>query len=147
MSISGVNKVILIGNLGKKPELSHTDGGRPVANFSVATSESYINKNGEEVNSVEWHKITAWGRLGEIAAEYLKKGSKVYVEGKIRTSKFTKKDGTAGYSTSIIASTIQFLSSPRTNEGDGEDRGSDWFDRLSESEKMEYSGEQDDYIY
>jgi single-strand DNA-binding protein len=113
----GVNKVILVGNLGSDPELRSTGGGTSICSFSLATSESWTDKNsGEKQERTEWHRIKIFGRLGEIAAEYLKKGRQVYIEGSIRTDKFTGKDGVEKYFTDIIASEMQMLGS---NEGGG----------------------------
>jgi single-strand DNA-binding protein len=113
----GVNKVILVGNLGSDPELRSTGGGTSVCSFSLATSESWTDKqSGEKQERTEWHRIKIFGRLGEIAAEYLKKGRQVYIEGSIRTDKFTGKDGVEKYFTDIIASEMQMLGS---NEGGG----------------------------
>ncbi|QRP63295.1 single-stranded DNA-binding protein [Rhodanobacter sp. FDAARGOS 1247] len=113
----GVNKVILVGNLGSDPELRSTGSGTSICSFSLATSESWTDKqSGEKQERTEWHRIKIFGRLGEIAAEYLKKGRQVYIEGSIRTDKFTGKDGVEKYFTDIIASEMQMLGS---NEGGG----------------------------
>ncbi len=100
----GINKVILVGNLGSDPELRSTGSGVSICSFSLATSESWTDKqSGEKQERTEWHRIKIFGRLGEIAAEYLKKGRQVYIEGSIRTDKFTGKDGVEKYFTHIIA--------------------------------------------
>ncbi|MGB3462515.1 single-stranded DNA-binding protein [Rhodanobacter lindaniclasticus] len=113
----GVNKVILIGNLGSDPEVRSTGSGTTVCSFSLATSESWTDKqSGEKQERTEWHRIKIFGRLGEIAGEYLKKGRQVYIEGSIRTDKFTGKDGVEKYFTDIIANEMQMLGS---NEGGG----------------------------
>jgi single-strand DNA-binding protein len=113
----GINKVILVGNLGSDPELRSTGSGTSICSFSLATSESWTDKqSGEKQERTEWHRIKIFGRLGEIAAEYLKKGRQVYIEGAIRTDKFTGKDGVEKYFTDIIASEMQMLGS---NEGGG----------------------------
>jgi len=113
----GVNKVILIGNLGSDPELRSTGSGTTICSFSLATSESWTDKqSGEKQERTEWHRIKIFGRLGEIAGEYLKKGRQVYIEGSIRTDKFTGKDGVEKYFTDIIANEMQMLGS---NEGGG----------------------------
>ena len=113
----GVNKVILIGNLGSDPETRSTGGGTTVCSFSVATSESWTDKqSGEKQERTEWHRVKVFGKLGEICGEYLKKGRQVYIEGSIRTDKFTGKDGVEKYFTDIIASEMQMLGS---NEGGG----------------------------
>jgi single-strand DNA-binding protein len=106
----GVNRVTLIGNLGSDPELRTTGGGSSVCSFSLATSESWTDKqSGEKQERTEWHRIKIFGRLGEIAGEYLKKGRQVYIEGSIRTDKFTGKDGVEKYFTDIIANEMQML--------------------------------------
>jgi single-strand DNA-binding protein len=108
----GINKVILVGNLGSDPELRSTGSGLSICSFSLATSESWTDKqSGEKQERTEWHRIKIFGRLGEIAAEYLKKGRQVYIEGSIRTDKFTGKDGVEKYFTDIIASEMQMLGS------------------------------------
>ena len=113
----GINKVILVGNLGSDPELRSTGSGVSICSFSLTTSESWTDKqSGEKQERTEWHRIKIFGRLGEIAAEYLKKGRQVYIEGSIRTDKFTGKDGVEKYFTDIIASEMQMLGS---NEGGG----------------------------
>jgi single-strand DNA-binding protein len=113
----GINKVILVGNLGSDPELRSTGSGVSICSFSLATSESWTDKqSGEKQERTEWHRIKIFGRLGELAAEYLKKGRQVYIEGSIRTDKFTGKDGVEKYFTDIIASEMQMLGS---NEGGG----------------------------
>ncbi|MEO6925358.1 MAG: single-stranded DNA-binding protein [Rhodanobacter sp.] len=113
----GVNKVILIGNLGADPEMRQTGSGTAICSFTLATSESWTDKqSGEKQERTEWHRIKIFGRLGEIAHEYLKKGRQVYIEGSIRTDKFTGKDGVEKYFTDIIANEMQMLGS---NEGGG----------------------------
>lgn len=104
-----INKVILVGNVGKDPELRHLDNERTVARFSLATSESYKNKNGEKITNTEWHNIVAWRGLAELAGKYIKKGTQIYVEGKIRYRSWDDKDGNKRYTTEIDADTIQLL--------------------------------------
>ena len=101
--MSGVNKVILIGNLGKDPEVRYLDNGVAVANMSIATTENYKNKEGDRVSQTEWHDVVLWRGLAEIAEKYLKKGSSVYIEGKIRTNKWVDKDENNRYKTEIMA--------------------------------------------
>lgn len=104
-----VNKVIIIGNVGKDPETRYMSEGTAVTNFSVATTETWKDKQtGEKKESTEWHRVTAWRRLGEICGQYLSKGSQVYVEGKLQTRSW-EKDGVKRYTTEIVASTVQFL--------------------------------------
>lgn len=106
----GVNKVILIGNLGGDPEIRYTAGGTAVANLRLATSEQWKDKqSGEQRERTEWHRVVIFGRLGEIAGEYLKKGSKVYVEGSLRTNKWQGQDGQDRYTTEIIVNDMQML--------------------------------------
>lgn len=108
----GINKVILIGNLGNDPDIRHTQGGNAVANLSLATSESWRDKaTGETRENTEWHRVVMFGRLGEIAGEYLKKGSKVYIEGRLQTRKWQDKDGQDRWTTEIIANEMQMLDS------------------------------------
>ena len=117
----GVNKVILVGNLGKDPETRYMPNGKAVTNFTVATSESWKDKQtGEQREQTEWHNIVMYDRLAEIAAEYLKKGSQVYLEGKLRTRKWQDKEGKERYTTEIRADTMQMLGS---RSGGGEPRG------------------------
>ena len=91
--MAGVNKVILIGNLGSDPEVRHLDGGSVVARFNIATSESYTNRNGERVDQTEWHRIELWDNLAKVAEQYLRKGNQVYVEGKLKTETWKDKEG------------------------------------------------------
>ena len=114
--MAGVNKVILVGNLGKDPEVKYLDSGVAVANFSLATSESYKNKEGERVNQTEWHNIVLWRGLAEVAEKWLKKGSSVYIEGKIKTRKWEDKDGNTRYNTEILADNMTMLGSKPTSE-------------------------------
>ena len=109
--MAGINKAILIGNLGRDPELSYTPGGLAVARFSIATSEQWTDKEtGEKKERTEWHRIVAFGKLAEICGQYLSKGKPVYIEGRIQTSSY-EKDGITRYSTDIIASQMQMLGS------------------------------------
>jgi len=106
----GINKVILVGNLGADPETRAMPSGTTVANLRIATSESWRDKqSGEQQERTEWHRVALFGRLGEIAAEYLKKGSQVYIEGSLRTRKWQDKQGNERYSTEIVASDMQML--------------------------------------
>jgi single-strand DNA-binding protein len=107
--MAGINKVILIGNLGKDPELRYTPGGQAVASFSLATSEKWRDKDGVMQDRTEWHNIVVWGRQAEIAKEYLAKGRQVYIEGRIQTRSWDDKDGNKRYTTEIIALRMQFL--------------------------------------
>jgi len=116
----GINKVILIGNLGADPEVRCAQSGGAVANVRLATSESWRDKQtGEQREQTEWHRVVFFGRLGEIAGEYLKKGSKVYVEGSIRTRKWQDRDGNDKYTTEIIGNEMQMLDSRGGGAGGG----------------------------
>lgn len=113
----GINKVILVGNLGADPEVRYTGSGTAIATLSVATSENWTDKqSGEKQERTEWHRVKMFGRLAEIAGEYLKKGRQVYIEGSLRTDKYTDKQGVERYSTDIVASDMQMLGG---NEGGG----------------------------
>ena len=107
--MAGVNKAILLGNLGKDPEVRRLDDGRAVANFSIATSETYKNKVGERVTNTEWHNVVLWSPLAEIAESYLKKGSQVYIEGKISNRSYEDKDGIKKYVSEVVGRDITLL--------------------------------------
>jgi len=118
MARSGINKVILVGNLGQDPEVKYTAGGAAVTTLSLATSESWKDKDtGSDQEKTEWHRVVLWRRLAEIAGEYLKKGSKVYIEGQLQTRKW-EQDGQTRYTTEVVGRDMQFLDSrgalPRT---------------------------------
>jgi single-strand DNA-binding protein len=104
-----INKVILVGNVGKDPEVRYLENGTPVSKFPLATSETYTNKNGERVTNTEWHNIVLWRGLAEITQKYVKKGGLIYIEGKIRTSSYDDKDGVKRYSTEIVAENMKLL--------------------------------------
>jgi single-strand DNA-binding protein len=115
--MAGINKAILIGNLGKDPEIRTIDSGRKVATFSLATTESYKDKNGERVDQTEWHNIVFWGPIADVIEKYLKKGSQIYVEGKIRTRSYEDKEGVKKYITEIVGDKMTMLGGgPKTNE-------------------------------
>ena len=107
--MAGVNKVILIGNLGADPEVKYLSNGTTVANFRIATSENRLNKAGEKTTTTEWHRIVAFGRLAEICKEYLNKGKQVYIEGRIRSRSWEDKDGNRRFTTEIVANQMQML--------------------------------------
>lgn len=118
MASRGVNRVTLIGTLGKDPDVRYAQSGSALASISVATNESWKDKQtGEKQERTEWHRVKFFGRLAEIAGEYLKKGSQVYIEGSLRTEKYTDKQGVERYSTDIIASEMQMLGGSPRNEG------------------------------
>ena len=116
--MAGLNKAILIGNLGRDPEVRYTPGGLAVANFSIATSEAWSNKNGEKETRTEWHRIVAFGKLGEICGEYLSKGKQVYIEGRIQTREWDDKEGVKRYTTEIVASQMIMLGA-KDGQGSG----------------------------
>lgn len=108
--MAGVNKVIVLGNLGRDPELRHTQGGTAVAKLSVATTRKWLNKSTNETQEeTEWHRVTAWGKTAELCQKYLVKGRQVYVEGRLRTSSYDAEDGTKRYSTEIVADSVVFV--------------------------------------
>lgn len=110
--MASVNKIIIVGALGKDPEVRYTSSGDAVASVSIATSSKYKNKNGEMVEETEWHRVTFFGKLAEIVGQYLKKGRSVYIEGRLKTSKYTDKNGVEKYATDIIANEMQMLGAP-----------------------------------
>jgi single-strand DNA-binding protein len=110
--MAGVNKVILVGRLGGDPEIRYTNTGTAVANFSLATSTNWTNKDGQREEKTEWHRVVAFGRLGEICGEYLNKGKQVYVEGRLQTRSWEDKDGNRRKTTEIVAQQLQMLGTP-----------------------------------
>ena len=118
MARSGINKVILVGNLGQDPEVKYTAGGAAVTTLSLATSESWKDKDtGSDQEKTEWHRVVLWRRLAEIAGEYLKKGSKVYIEGQLQTRKW-EQDGQTRYTTEVVGRDMQFLDSRASSSSD-----------------------------
>ncbi|WP_342378895.1 single-stranded DNA-binding protein [Myxococcus stipitatus] len=115
----GVNKVILIGNLGADPEVRFTPGGQAVANFRIATSESWNDKNGQKQERTEWHRIVVWGKLAELCGEYLKKGRQCYVEGRLQTREWTDKENRKNYTTEVVANAVTFLGGRDAGDGMG----------------------------
>lgn len=125
MASRGVNKVILIGNLGDDPETRYLPSGGAVTNISIATSEAWKDKQtGEQKERTEWHRCVGFNRLGEIMGEYLRKGSKVYIEGSLRTRKWDDKQNVTHYTTEIIVSELQMLDSRGSGQGDNSNQGS-----------------------
>jgi single-strand DNA-binding protein len=143
-----VNKVILVGNVGKDPEVRHLDSGVAVANFPLATSESYTAKNGERVTTTEWHNIVLWRGLAEVAEKYVNKGKQLYIEGRIRTRSYDDKDGNKRYITEIYGDAMQMLGkrddySDNTSSGDqNHDNGQN--DTADEPDNEQQSPEEDD---
>ena len=133
-----VNKVILVGRLGRDPETRYTGGGQAVANFSVATDESYRDRNGERQKRTEWHKIVVWGKQAEIAQQYLKKGSLVFIEGRIQSREWQDKEGQKRTSFEIVANNFRMLGgraeSAAAGMGGGSSRSGDDFDQAGPSE-------------
>src|SRR5213595_3811614 len=117
--MASVNKVILIGNLGRDPETRYTTGGDAVTNLNIATSEQWKDKSGEKQERTEWHRVVLFGRQAEVAGEYLKKGRSVYIEGRLQTRKYTDKDGVEKYSTEIVADRMQLIGGARDAGGAG----------------------------
>lgn len=115
----GVNKVILVGNLGNDPDIKYTQGGMAVTTLSLATTSVRKDKDGQQIEKTEWHRVKLFGKLGEIANEYLKKGRQVYIEGSIRYDKFTGSDGVEKYFTDIVADEMQMLGGGGGAEGGG----------------------------
>ena len=107
--MAGVNKVILVGNLGKDPEVRHLENGTAVANFPIATSESCKDREGNRIDQTEWHNVVVWRKLAEIAQSYLKKGSQIYLEGKLRTRSWDDQQGNKRYTTEVVADTFTML--------------------------------------
>lgn len=124
----GVNKVILIGNLGQDPELRYTGSGTAVCNMRLATNESYKDRDGQLVEKTEWHNVVAWARLAEICGEYLKKGAQVYFEGSLQTRSWEDRDGNTRYTTEVKVREMMMLDS-RGGGGDFDQSGGDYYDQ------------------
>ena len=105
----GLNKVFLMGNLGRDPEVRYTQGGAAVANFSIATNERWTDKNGQQQEKTEWHKIVVWGKTAELCGQYLKKGRQAFIEGRLQTREWTDKQNAKQYTTEIVATNVQFI--------------------------------------
>lgn len=114
---SGVNKVILIGRLGNDPEVRYTSNGGAVANFNLATNESWTDKAGAKQERTEWHRVVVWGKLGELCGQYLSKGRQAFVEGRLQTREWNDKEGHKRYTTEVVAQNIQFLGGPGDRAG------------------------------
>lgn len=136
--MAGVNKVILVGNLGSDPEIRRTQSGDAVAQFSIATSESWKDKNtGEKQERTEWHRIVLWRKLAEIAEKYLHKGSKIYLEGKLQTRKWQDQNGQDRYTTEVIGDSFQMLDGKPSGDGQQQQRGNDDRARNHASQQMQ----------
>lgn len=144
MARSGINKVILVGNLGQDPEVKYTAGGAAVTTLSLATSESWKDKDtGSDQEKTEWHRVVLWRRLAEIAGEYLKKGSKVYIEGQLQTRKW-EQDGQTRYTTEVVGRDMQFLDSRSSSSS--ESSSYDDINQDMSSQNLPDSGITDDDI-
>ena len=129
MARSGINKVIIVGNLGQDPEIKYTAGGAAVTTLSIATSDSWKDKDsGMDQERTEWHRVVLWRRLAEVAGEYLKKGSKVYIEGQLQTRKW-EQEGQTRYTTEIIARDMQFLDSRGSSNNESTQKSSEMNDQ------------------
>lgn len=141
--MAGVNKVILIGRLGRDPEVRYTSDGTAVANFSIATSREWNDKtSGEKREQTEWHRIVAFRRLGEICGEYLTKGSQIYIEGRLQTREWQDKEGNKRYTTEIVADQMQMLGS----RGATQNTGPSTYQAPPESAPPAYPGPEEDDI-
>lgn len=118
-----VNKVILVGNVGKDPETRYLEGGTAVCSFPLATSETYRNRDGERITNTEWHNVVLWRGLAEIAEKYVKKGSQLYIEGRIRTRSWDDRDGNKRYTTEVVGDNMQMLGKRQDEAGTQEDPG------------------------
>ena len=138
----GVNKVILVGNLGQKPEIRYTKDSKPIASFSIATSESWKDKTtGDMVEKTEWHNVTFFGRIAEVAEKYLDKGSKVFVEGKLQTDKWEDENGNKRSATKIIGNNMQMLDSRGSNNSSSFDESSSVQNEAPASQEGSFSEE------
>jgi single-strand DNA-binding protein len=123
--MASVNKVILVGNLGRDPELRYTTSGTPVANFTMATTDRWTDPSGEKKERTEWHRIVVWGKQAEIVGEYLRKGRQVYIEGSLQTREWTDREGAKRYTTEVRAMRVQMLGRPRDRDAGSADGGGD----------------------
>ena len=140
--MAGVNKVILVGNLGQKPEIRYTKDSKPIASFSIATSESWKDKTtGDMIEKTEWHNVTFFGRIAEVAEQYLDKGSKVFVEGKLQTDKWEDENGNKRSATKIIGNNMQMLDSRGSNNSSSFDESSSVQNEAPASQEGSFSEE------
>ncbi len=123
--MAGVNKVIIVGRLGANPEVRKVNSGQSVAHFNVATSENWVDNQGQKQERTEWHRIVVWGKLADICGQHLSKGRQVYVEGRLTTRQWEDKSGQKRYTTEIVANTVQFLGSPGERPSAGYNTDSD----------------------
>lgn len=129
--MSSVNRAIILGNIGKDPELRHMPGGQPVCDLSIATTEKWTDKSGEKKEQTEWHKVVCFGKTAENCVAYLRKGRQVFVEGKIRTRKWKDKEGHDRYTTEVIANHVTFIGGKREEE---EPKGAEYTPGMSDSD-------------
>lgn len=140
--MSGVNKVILVGNLGADPTMRYTPSGTAVANFNIATSERFTNKNGEKETRTEWHRVVAWSKLAEICNQYLKKGKQVYIEGRLQTRQWEDQSGNSRSTTEVIATNMVMLG--RAGDADAGESISSQETHQEEQTAPAASGDEDD---
>lgn len=138
--MAGVNKVILVGNLGKDPEIRHLENNVSVANFTLATTETYKDKSGQKQSQTEWHNVVLWRGLAEIAEKFLKKGNQVYIEGKLRTRSWNDKEGNTRYTTEVVADNMTMLGGKRDNE----ERSSSYSSSEASFDNSSYDDKEDD---
>ena len=142
-----INKVILVGNLGGDPEIRYIDNGTAVANFSIATSERWKDKNtGEMQNRTEWHRIVAWRKLAEICNQYLSKGRQVYIEGRLQTREWKDKDGNKRYTTEVVANEMKMLGKKDTSESTDAFKKTEPSSQVSDNLRQPLPDEEDDEI-
>ena len=140
--MAGVNKAILIGHLGQDPEVKALPNGKSVCNFSLATSESWKDKNGQKTEKTEWHRIVMFGKVADICGQYLQKGSQIYIEGKLQTRNWEDKEGNKRYTTEIVGYTMQMLSSSRQTGQQPQDNSSNQ-GSLQNNNQQQYGGDID----
>ncbi len=131
--MAGVNKVIIVGNVGRDPEVRFTKNGTAVATFSVATSERFKDRDGQQQERTEWHRVVAWAQLADICGKYLRKGKQVYIEGRLQTRDWEDKDGHKRYTTEVIANVMQMLGRREDGDSSGYGGGDDSYSRGSSS--------------
>jgi single-strand DNA-binding protein len=121
--MAGLNKVMLIGNLGRDPEVRHTAGGQQVANFSIATSETFTDRSGTRQTRTEWHKVVVWGKLAEICGQYLRKGNQIYIEGRLQTRQWDDQQGVTKYTTEVVGQNMVMLGGRGQSQGQSQGQG------------------------
>lgn len=131
-----INKVILIGNVGNEPEFKNLNGGAKVANFPLATNETYNDRNGNKVQHTDWHNIVIWNRLAEVVEQYVNKGDRIYIEGKIRNRSYEAKDGSKRYVTEIFANTMQMLGGKPKSQGQSRNSGQSDYGHTNHNEEV-----------